>query len=164
MRTCLIPGSFDPFTVGHLDIVKRAAKLFDTVYVAIVTNSEKNGYFSFAQRKRIAEVSCEDIKNVKVITATGMTCDLCAALGVCAVVKGIRNASDFDYETMLSGVQHFLAPNIETIFLPSSAEYSFICSAFVRELIKYERPLNGVLHKNAVELLKIGFDDNKLSN
>ena len=158
MRSCILPGSFDPFTLGHFDIVARAAKLFDQVYVAIMINSEKKGTFDLAQRKLIAEVSCADLGNVKVITADGMLCDLCAALGVSAIVKGVRNVTDYDYETTLAGINRFLAPNIETVFIPSTAEYSYISSTMVRELIKYERPLDSILHPDAVKMIKAGFD------
>lgn len=154
MKTCVVPGSFDPFTLGHLDIVKRAAKLFDKVYVAIMINSEKKGSFDFAMRKKIAQVSCADLKNVEIITADGLLCELCKALGACAIVKGLRNATDFDYETTLTGINRFLDPDIETVFIPSSSEYAFISSTFVREMIKHERSLTGALHSDAVKLLK----------
>lgn len=158
MKICVFPGSFDPFTLGHLDIVKRAAVIFDRVYVAIMVNSEKRGAFDFAQRKRIAEVSCADIPNVQVITADGMLCDLCRTLSACAVVKGIRNGADYDYETTLAGVNRHLAPQVETVWIPSSSEYTFICSAFVRELLKYERPLEGVLHPAAIDMIRLDFN------
>ncbi len=154
MKTCVVPGSFDPFTLGHLDVVKRAAKLFDKVYVAIMINSEKKGSFDFAMRKKIAQVSCAELKNVEVITADGLLCELCKALGACAIVKGVRNATDFDYETTLTGINRFLDPDIETVFIPSSAGYAFISSTFVREMIKHEKPLDGALHPDAVKLLK----------
>lgn len=158
MRSCIIPGSFDPFTLGHFDIVARASKLFDRVYVAIMTNSEKKGAFDFAQRKLIAEVSCADLANVKVITADGMLCDLCAALGVSAIVKGVRNTTDYDYETGLAGINRFLAPDIETVFIPATPQYSYISSTMVRELMKYNRPLDAILHPDAVKMIKAGFD------
>lgn len=153
MKSCIIPGSFDPMTLGHLDIVARAAKIFDRVYVAIMVNSEKSGGFGFARRKQIAEASCAGLPGVEVITAEGLLVDLCSALGAAAIVKGLRNGADFDYEMSLSGVNKFLARGVETLWLPSAPEYSFISSAFVRELIKYGRPLDGVLHPAAAGLI-----------
>ncbi len=158
MRACIIPGSFDPFTIGHLDIVARASKLFDKVYVAIMVNPEKQGTFDFRQRKLIAEATCTGISNVSVITADGLLADLCVALGACAIVKGIRNSTDLDYETSMAEANHFLAPAVETVFIPASAECSFISSTLVRELIKYERPLGGVMHPDAIKLI---FDQSK---
>ena len=114
MRSCIIPGSFDPFTLGHLDIVKRAAKLFDKVYVAIMINSAKTGAFDFAKRKKIAELSCAGLDNVEIITADGLLCELCRA---------------------------------------TAREYSFISSTFVRDLIKYEKSLSGVMHPDAIEYI-----------
>ncbi len=157
MKSCIFPGSFDPFTLGHLDIARRAAKIFDKVYVAVMVNSEKKGQFDFGQRKMIAEVSCKNIPEIEVITADGLLVDVVAALGASAIVKGVRNGSDFDYEMMLAGINKFLSGSVETIWLPTSPEYSFICSAFVRELIKYERPLSGVLHPDAVKLIENNF-------
>ena len=104
MKTCVIPGSFDPFTLGHRDMVVRAARLFDRVYVAIMINTEKKGMLDFATRKAVAEVSCADIPGVTVITAEGVLCDLCTALGADAIVKGARDTSDFAYEKQLADI------------------------------------------------------------
>ncbi len=157
MRACIIPGSFDPFTLGHLDIVARASRLFDKVYVAIMVNPEKQGRFDFRQRKLIVEATCAGIPNISVITADGLLADLCTALGVCAIVKGVRNATDLDYETSMASANRFLAPGVETVFLPAKAELAFVSSTFVRELIKHDRPLGGVMHPDAVKLISSGF-------
>ena len=154
MKSCIVPGSFDPMTLGHRDIIERATKIFDRVYVAIMVNSEKKGCFDFSMRKQIAEATCADIPGVSVVTVDGLLVDLCAAFEAPVIVKGIRNGSDFDYENNLAGINKFLAGGVETVWIPASANYSFISSAFVRELIKYDRPLDGVLHPAAIELLK----------
>lgn len=157
MRTCIIPGSFDPLTLGHLDVIRRATAVFDKVYVAIMVNSEKKGMFDFGQRKLIAEASCAGMPGVEIVTADGLLVDLCTALGACAIVKGVRNGADFDYEMSLAGINKFLAGGIETLWLPTAPEYSFICSAFVREMIRYGRSLDGVLHPGAINLIMNGF-------
>ncbi len=157
MKSCILPGSFDPFTLGHLDIVRRAAKIFDKVYVAVMVNSEKRGLFDFSQRKKIAEVSVSGIPGVEVLTADGLLVDLAAALGASAIIKGVRNGTDFDYEMMLATVNRFLAGRLETIWIPARADYSFISSAFVRELIKYGRPLDGVIHADAIAIIENNF-------
>jgi len=159
MKICVFPGSFDPFTLGHLDVVRRAAKIFDKVYVAVMVNSAKQGHFTPAERKQIADISCVGINGVEVITADGMLVDLCRALGACAIVKGIRNGTDLDYEMMQAGVNKYFDEGLETVFLPTSAKYSFICSAFVRELIKYGRPFDDILHPAAVDLITCNFKD-----
>ncbi len=153
MKICVVPGSFDPFTLGHLDVVKRAAKLFDKVYVAIMVNPSKQGNFDFSKRKRIAEITCEGIENVEVITADGLLVDLCRALGASAVVKGVRNAQDYAYEQNMADMNKHLNPDVETLFLPASPEYSYVSSTFVRELLKHDRSLKGVMHENAIEYI-----------
>ena len=153
MRVCIVPGSFDPFTLGHLDVVRRASKLFDKVYVAIMVNSAKSGKFDFAQRKRIAEISCKGLSNVEVITADGLLAELCRALGACAIVKGVRNSQDFLYEFNMAGMNKHLNEEAETLFLPCSPEYSFVSSTFVRELIKHQKSLKGVIADEAIEYI-----------
>lgn len=153
MRACIIPGSFDPFTLGHLDVVKRASALFDKVYVAIMVNSSKQGTFDFAKRKKIAELSCEGLQNVEIITADGLLADLCRALEVRAIVKGVRNSQDFIYEFNMAGMNKHLNDQAETLLLPCAPEFSFVSSTFVRDLIKYGKSLKGVMHDSAIEYI-----------
>lgn len=156
MKICVVPGSFDPFTIGHLDIVERASKMFDKVYVAIMVNINKTGTFDLATRKKIAEVSCGALPNVTVITAEGLLVDLCEALGAVAIVKGVRNVNDYVYEADLADINRHLA-HVETVWLPARPSLSFISSTFVRELIKYERPIDGALHPDALHIIEASF-------
>lgn len=153
MKTCVIPGSFDPFTLGHRDIVVRAARLFDRVYVAIMINTEKKGLLDFATRKAVAEVSCADIPGVTVITAEGVLCDLCTALGADAIVKGARDTSDFAYEKQLADINRRICPGLETVILTARPENECLSSTFARDMIKYGRPLDGIIHPDAIKLL-----------
>lgn len=153
MKTCVIPGSFDPFTLGHRDLVLRASRLFDRVYVAVMVNGEKKGLLDFATRKSVAEVSCTDIPGVTVITAEGLLCDLCTALGADAIVKGARNASDFDYEKSLADINRRLDADLETVILPARSGCECLSSTFAREMIKYGRSLDNILHPDAIKLL-----------
>ena len=153
MKTCVIPGSFDPFTLGHRDIVVRAARLFDRVYVAIMINTEKKGMLDFATRKAVAEVSCADIPGVTVITAEGVLCDLCTALGADAIVKGARDTSDFAYEKQLADINRRICPGLETVLLTARPENECLSSTFARDMIKYGRPLDGIIHPDAIKLL-----------
>ena len=154
MRKCVVPGSFDPFTIGHFDIVVRASKLFDKVYVAIMVNSDKKGMLDFSQRKKIAELSCANLPNVEVITAGGTLVDLCRALGACAIVKGVRNTIDFDYEKGLASMNRHLAFELETVFLPATPDYDYISSSFAREVIKYGKSLDGIVKGEAIKALR----------
>ena len=153
MKTCVIPGSFDPFTLGHRDMVVRAARLFDRVYVAIMINTEKKGMLDFATRKAVAEVSCADIPGVTVITAEGVLCDLCTALGADAIVKGARDTSDFAYEKQLADINRMICPGLETVLLTARPENECLSSTFARDMIKYGRPLDGIIHPDAIKLL-----------
>lgn len=153
MKICVVPGSFDPFTIGHLDVVKRAAALFDKVYVAIMVNSDKTGCFSLATRKKIAEVSCGDLDNVTVITADGLLADLCSALGATAIVKGVRNAADYNYEAIFADANRHLS-GIETVWLPARPELNFVSSSFVRELMRYGHKIDAVMHPDALHIIE----------
>ena len=153
MKTCVIPGSFDPFTLGHRDMVVRAARLFDRVYVAIMINTEKKGMLDFATRKALAEVSCADIPGVTVITAEGVLCDLCTALGAEAIGKGARDTSDFAYEKQLADINRRICPGLETVLLTARPENECLSSTFARDMIKYGRPLDGIIHPDAIKLL-----------
>ncbi len=136
MRTAIIPGSFDPMTLGHRDIVERALKLFDRVIVAIMVNPDKKGRFTFAQRKRIAELTLADLPEMTVLTADGYLADLSAALKAVAIVKGVRNTEDFEYEQEMAVFNHEKNPITETVYLPAYGEKSEISSTLARTYIE----------------------------
>ena len=154
MRTAIIPGSFDPMTLGHKDVVERATKLFDRIIVAIMVNPDKKGKFSFAERKKIAELTLSEFPQVTVITADGYLADLASALKAVAIVKGVRNTEDFEYEQDMAVFNHNRNPVTETIYLPSYGEMSDISSTYVRNLIESGAPLEGVLAPDAIEYIE----------
>ncbi len=154
MRTAIIPGSFDPMTLGHKDIVERALKLFDRVIVAIMINPAKTGSFGFAERKRIAELTLSDIPEATVITADGYLADLAAALKACAIVKGVRNTEDFEYEQDMAVFNHDRNPITETVYLPSYGDIADISSTLARGLIASGGSLDGVLAPEAIEYIE----------
>lgn len=154
MKSCIIPGSFDPFTLGHLDIVVRASMIFDKVYVAIMVNPKKKGFLNFATRKRIAEISCAGLANVEVITADGFLVDLCAALKTRVIVKGVRNSTDYEYEKNFANANKFISPTVETLYMQSSSEYEFISSSLVRELALNGRKINGLVDSNVIKFIE----------
>ena len=154
MRIAIIPGSFDPMTLGHKDIVERALKLFDRVIVAIMINPEKKGKFSFAERKKIAEFTLAEFPQVTVLTADGYLADLAAALKAVAIVKGVRNAEDFEYEQNMAIFNHDRNPITETIYLPSYEKISDISSTYARSLIDSGAPLDSVIAPKAIEYIE----------
>ncbi len=154
MRTAIIPGSFDPMTLGHKDVVERATKLFDRIIVAIMVNPEKKGKFTFAERKKIAELTLAELPQVTVITADGYLADLASALKAVAIVKGVRNTDDFEYEQDMAQFNHDRNPVTETIYLPSYGDIADISSTYARDLIDSGAPLDGVLAPEAIEYIE----------
>ena len=154
MKTAIIPGSFDPMTLGHKDVVERAIKLFDRVFVAIMINPDKNGRFSFAERKKIAELTLAEYPQVTVLTADGYLADLAAALKAVAIVKGVRNTEDYEYEQDMAIFNHDRNPVTDTLYLPSYGAISDISSTYARSLIDSGAPLDGVLAPEAIEYIE----------
>ena len=149
----IVPGSFDPMTLGHLAVVLKASEMFDNVIVAILNNSSKRCTFSLSERKQIAEMTCEGIPNVRVVTADGLLVDLARALGIKYIVKGVRNSIDFEYEQNMAKMNKELAPEIQTVYLPSDCELEVISSGFVRELLRNGKNVDRYIHPNALELV-----------
>jgi len=135
MKRALFPGSFDPLTLGHYDIIKRGVTLFDEVIVAIGVNSEKKYMFTIEERKQFIEDAFEDEPRIKVITYKGLTVDLCKKIGVDFILRGLRNPADFEFEKAIAHTNRDLAP-IETVFLLTSAQTSYISSSIVRDVIR----------------------------
>ena len=152
-RPALIPGSFDPFTKGHFDVALRAADIFGEVIVAIMSNGDKNGFFSPAERSDICRAAFEqaNISNVKVIVYDGLLADLYNELDACCIVKGVRNVNDYVYENELWLINKQLNAKTDTVLIPSRAENSHISSSMVRELFRYGLPLAEVLPQGAAQ-------------
>lgn len=151
--TAIVPGSFDPMTIGHLAIVTKASEMFDNVIVAILNNPQKKGFLSLSEKKLIAEKTCSGMPNVKVVTADGLLVDLARALGARYIVKGIRNSADFEYEQNMAKINYELAPEIQTVFLPSPPELDIVSSSFVRELINHRKSVDKYVHPDALYIL-----------
>ncbi len=137
MRTAIFPGSFDPFTVGHYDVLEQALKLFDKVIVAVGYNATKkgSGYFDPSVRVKIIEDATKHLKNVEVCTYSGLTIKLCQKLGVNYIIRGLRTTTDFELESVISQANKKMAPEINTIFIPASQEFSFVSSTVVRDVL-----------------------------
>jgi len=135
-KKVVFPGSFDPITTGHVDLVRRALQLFDEIIIAIGVNSQKQTLFDLDKRKKWIEDVFKDEPRVKVDVFEGLTVHYCKKVGAKFLLRGLRNASDFDYEKTISQLNHIVGENVETVFLISKPEYSHISSTIVREIIK----------------------------
>lgn len=142
-RIGMFTGSFDPITLGHLDIISRASQLFDRLYVGLFYNQNKQGFFDLETRQRILEESLVDFPNVQVVTADdSLAVDLARKLGVTYLVRGLRNATDLEYESNLSYFNSQLAPELETVYLVASHSVQPVSSSRVRELIHFEADIS----------------------
>jgi pantetheine-phosphate adenylyltransferase len=135
-KIAVFAGSFDPFTLGHLDIVKRSASLFDELYVLLAVNASKKNLFDEAARAEMVRKAVENIPNVKVDCFDGLTVDFAKRVGAKYLVRGIRGAADVDYEQTVAWNNKVLCPEIETVFLLSAQEHLAVSSSVVRELLK----------------------------
>lgn len=153
MRTAIFPGSFDPFTIGHYDVLESALQLFDKVIVAVGYNSSKKGFFSPETRIEIIKQAVADMPNVEVCTYSGLTIDLCHKLGVKNIIRGLRTTTDFEMESVIAQANKKMAPDVSTVFIPACQEFSFISSTVVRDIL---------IHKgNAAQFLPKGVEIEK---
>ena len=152
MRRAVCPGSFDPVTNGHIDIVSRASTLFDEVIVAVGINKSKNRLFSPEERIDMLAEACRPFPNVKVDGFTGLLTTFCQERDVHAIVKGLRAVSDFDYELQMAQMNSSLA-DIETVFVPTSPEWSFLASSLVKEVATFGGDVSSLVPPEVLEKL-----------
>ena len=136
-RTVIYPGSFDPVTLGHLEVIRRASKLFDKVIVAVLINSSKTPAFSIGERMELLRDAAAGLDNVEVTGFEGLLAEFCRVRGVNAIVKGLRAVSDFEYEFQMAIANKKLNPELDTMFLTATEKYTFLSSSVVRELASY---------------------------
>lgn len=142
MSICLYPGSFDPVTLGHMDVIRRAAKMFDTVVVGVLYNPEKQGCFPVPKRVEMLEKACCGLPGVRVIAYGGLLADLTREMGIGVVVRGVRGAADLESESVMAWVNRRLNPGLETVFLPASPETADVSSSIVRQLALFGADLS----------------------
>ena len=153
IRRALCPGSFDPVTNGHIDIISRTAHLYDEVVVAVFVNQSKSGLFTVDERRdMLAEVTAE-YPNVTIDTFEGLVVDYCKVHDIPVIVKGLRAVSDFDYELQMAQMNRGLA-GIDTLFMPTNPEYSFLASSLVKEIAKWGGDVSSLVPPNVLKRLK----------
>lgn len=153
MKIALFPGSFDPVTKAHVDILKRSLPLFDKVVIGIGLNSTKAAYLSLEKRKEILRAVFANEPKVEVQTYEGLTVDFCKKIDAHYMIRGIRTVSDFEYEKAIAQMNHALAPDVESIFIVSKPGYSSISSTIVRDIMRNNGDVSQFIPKEAVDLL-----------
>ena len=141
-RVALFPASFDPITNGHLDIAQRAAGLFDEVVLALAVNVAKTGTFSLEERLETLETVVQSRKSMRVASFHGLTVDYAREIGACAIIRGVRAMSDFEYEFEMALMNKHLNPDVETLFMMPSQEYLYVSSSRLKELVRFGRAVD----------------------
>jgi pantetheine-phosphate adenylyltransferase len=156
--TAIYPGTFDPMTVGHMDVAKRASSMFDDVIVAVAGSTSKNPFFSLDERVRMATDILADLDNVTVQSFDGLLVDYAAKANSKVIVRGLRAISDFEYEVQIAGVNRHLSPDIETVFIAASQEYTFLSSSIVREIARLHGDVTDFVHPLVIEAFALRLD------
>ena len=152
MKIAVYPGSFDPITLGHLNIIKRAAVCFDKLVVCVLVNSEKDGgLFNPEERVELIQRVVDRLPNVEVDRSSGLLSDYCRRRKACAVVKGLRAVSDYEKEVQMALINRKLNPRLETMFLPSSAKYTYLSSSVVKEMAYYGADLSDFVPREIID-------------
>lgn len=145
MRVGVYPGSFDPVTNGHLDIIKRSSNVFDKIIVAVLNNTSKTPLFSVEERILLLRESCKDIKNVEVDSFSGLLIEYLKKMDANVIIKGLRAVSDFEYEFQMALMNRTLEPDIETLFMMTTDKYSYISSSLVKEVVRFGGKVTGLV-------------------
>ena len=154
MKVGYYPGTFDPITYGHLDIITRGAKLFDKLYISVSFNPEKNPLFTTKERVDLVKEVLKDIPNIEVVTSEMLTVEHCKILGASHILRGLRAVTDYDYEFQLTSFNREISEEIDTVFLMTQGKYSFLSSSSVRELAQF----GGDVTKFVPEVVKLAID------
>lgn len=154
MRKALFPGSFDPFTLGHEEIVRRATGLFDEIFIGIGVNSSKKTMFSLEERTALIEAAFADEPKVKVTPFQGLTVDFARENGIDFLLRGLRNGADLEYEKPIALINRQISENLETVFLISSGATAHISSTLVREVYRYGASLDGLLSPEVIAAIR----------
>ncbi|HJO92037.1 MAG TPA: pantetheine-phosphate adenylyltransferase [Victivallales bacterium] len=156
MRTALFPGSFDPVTNGHLDVIERASKLFDKLIISVAINESKNALFTMDERKELLKLSCNEkgLSNIEIKNFDGLLVDAVNEFNACVVIRGLRAVSDFEFEFQMALMNRELNHLCETVFLMPSPEYSFTSSRMIKEIAKYNGDISAFVPPIVMDALK----------
>lgn len=158
--TAVYPGTFDPITCGHSDLIKRAAQFYDRVIIAVAHNRNKTPLFTLEERIELARVVCADYSNVEVIGFDCLLVEFVNQVGGQVILRGLRAVSDFEYEFQLASMNRKLAPNVETMFMTPAEQYSYISSSLVREIAALQGDVSEFVHQDVATAIKNKFDKN----
>lgn len=154
MRIAVCPGSFDPVTNGHLDILTRACNLFDQVVVCVLQNPEKSGSFSVQERMQLLTAVTSHLPNIRVDSFEGLLVDYAKSMGACAIVKGLRAVSDFEYELQMAMANKKLNPSIETVYLNTDGKYMFLSSSLVKQIAGFGGEIEDLVPREILPQVK----------
>ena len=151
MRIGIYPGSFDPVTLGHIDIIKRASNLVDKLYVAVIKNKRKKSLFTTSERINMLRKVTKDIPNVEIEHFSGLTVDLAMQKEANVIFRGLRAVTDFEYELQLAQTNHKLNPDVDTVFLITNVEYAYLSSSIVREIASYNGAIESFVPESIID-------------
>ncbi len=157
MRIAVYPGSFDPVTNGHLDIIRRAAKLYDRVVVGVLNNASKSPVFTAQERKEMIDSQTKDIENVSCDIFSGLLVDFAKQQKASVIIKGLRTVADFEYEFQMALLNKALDPEFETVFMMTDSKFSYISSSMVKEVAKYHGELDGLVPAEIIDKIRTKF-------
>ncbi len=157
-KIAVYPGTFDPITNGHSDLVMRAARMFDHIILAIAANAEKSPLFSLEERIQLAERALEGIKNVEVVGFSGLLIDFARTAGAEVILRGLRAVSDFEYEFQLASMNRRLEPKLETVFLAPAENYTFVSASLIKEIARHGGDVSAFIHEDVFHALRNKFN------
>ncbi|MEM7206425.1 MAG: pantetheine-phosphate adenylyltransferase [Pseudomonadota bacterium] len=152
--TAIYPGTFDPVTNGHIDVARRAAKLFDRVVIAIAHNPDKRPFFPLEEREDLAKQVLADVPNIEVRSFRGLLVNCAREWKAQVIVRGLRAVSDYEYEVQLAGLNRQMEPDVETVFISADREFTFLSSSMVREIARLDGDVSDFVHPIVLEALK----------